>query len=183
MSAHAPRPLGGPITFTLDGDKLTVDSGRKVQEVRLGAVELVRMTYEPRGVARKAFQTRIRMSDGKAFSFSSLSWRSMIEAENLDRDYRAFTRTLFDAIRRANPKARFVGGRPKLLWIATAILGAAALLAMALFIWRALQTGCNRAPRSWAPSSSPPPVAARTHDPAEQAAGVLAGHAAAELLP
>jgi hypothetical protein len=142
---HAPRPLGGPITFTLDGDKLTVDSGRKVQEVRLGAVELVRMTYEPRGVARKAFQTRIRMSDGKAFSFSSLSWRSMIEAENLDRDYRAFTRTLFDAIRRANPEARFVGGRPKLLWIATAIVGAGALLAMALFIWRALQTGATSA--------------------------------------
>jgi hypothetical protein len=142
---HAPRPVGGPITFTLDDDKLTVDSGRKVQEVRLGAVELVRMTYEPRSVGRKAFQTRIRMSDGKAFTFSSLSWRSMLEAENLDRDYRAFTRTLFDAIRRANPKARFVGGRPKLLWMATAILGAGALLAMAVFIWRALQTGATAA--------------------------------------
>ena len=34
-----PQPFGGPITFTLEGDKLTVDSGRKVHEVQLGAVE------------------------------------------------------------------------------------------------------------------------------------------------
>jgi hypothetical protein len=142
---HSPRPVGGPITFTLDGDKLTVDSGRKVQEVHLGAVELVRMTYEPRSFAQKAFQTRVRLSDGKAFTFSSLSWRSLIEAERLDRDYRAFTRALFDAIRHANPKARFVGGRPKILWIATAILAAASLVAMAVFIWRALQAGATGA--------------------------------------
>lgn len=145
LYVHSPRPVGGPITFSLKGDRLTVDSGRKVQEVHLGAVELVRMTYEPRSFARKAFQTRIRMSDGRTFAFSSLSWRSLIEAESLDRDYRAFTRTLFDAIRRANPEARFVGGRPKVLWLATAILAAGSLMAMALFIWRALQAGATGA--------------------------------------
>ena len=33
-----PPPVGGPISFTLKGDRLTVDSGRKVHEVQLGAV-------------------------------------------------------------------------------------------------------------------------------------------------
>jgi hypothetical protein len=145
LYTHAPRPVGGPITFTLEGDRLTIASARKVHEVHLGAVELVRMTYEPRSFARKAFQTRIRTRDGKTFAFSSLSWRSLIEAESLDRDYRAFTRTLFDAIRRANPKARFVGGRPKILWLATAILAAGSFMAMVLFIWRALQGGATAA--------------------------------------
>jgi hypothetical protein len=142
---HAPRPVSGPITFTLDGDTLTVDNGRKVQEVNLRSVETVRMTYEPRSFARKAFQTRIRLGDGKSFAFSSLSWRSLIEAESLDRDYRAFTRALFQAIRKASPKARFVGGRPRVLWTATAILAAASLVAMAVFIWRALQAGATGA--------------------------------------
>ena len=36
---HSPKPFGGPISFTLKGDRLTVDSGRKVHEVQLGAVE------------------------------------------------------------------------------------------------------------------------------------------------
>jgi hypothetical protein len=143
--SHAPRPVGGPITFTIEGDRLVVDSGRKVQEVRLGAVEQVRMTYEPRSFAQKAFQTRIRLTDGKTFAFSSLNWKSLIEAERLDKDYRAFARTLFDAIARANPKARFFGGRPRWLWIATAILAAASLLAMAFFTWRALQAGATSA--------------------------------------
>jgi hypothetical protein len=142
---HSPRPVSGPITFTLDGDKLTVDNGRKVQEVKLSAVETVRMTYEPRSFAQKAFQTRVRLADGKAFTFSSLSWRSLIEAERLDRDYRAFTRALFVAISKANPKARFVGGRPKILWVATAVLATASLVAMAVFMWRALQAGATGA--------------------------------------
>ena len=50
---HSPRPVGGPIQFSLEGETLTVDSGRKVSEVRLGAVDLVRMTFEPGGLPRK----------------------------------------------------------------------------------------------------------------------------------
>ena len=54
--SHAPRPVGGPVTFALDGDRLTVDSGRKVEDVRLAAVEQVRMTYESRGFRRGPFK-------------------------------------------------------------------------------------------------------------------------------
>ncbi len=62
---HSPRPVGGPISFALKGDRLTVDSGRKVQEVRLGAVETVRMTYEPSRFGLRAFRTKVRLRDGK----------------------------------------------------------------------------------------------------------------------
>jgi hypothetical protein len=143
--SHAPRPVGGPITFTLKDDRLIVDSGRKVQEVALGAVDQVRMTYEPRSLMQKAFQTRVRMRDGKTFTFSSVNWKSLMEAERLDKDYRAFVRTLFDAIARANPQARFVAGRPRWMWIGTAILAAASLFAMAVFTWRAMQAGATTA--------------------------------------
>ncbi|HEY8383165.1 MAG TPA: hypothetical protein VIL09_13535 [Microvirga sp.] len=142
---HAPRPVSGPISFILDGDRLTVDSGRKVQEVRLGAVEQVRITYEPRSFAQKAFQTRLRLKDGKSVTFSSLSWRSFIEAERLDRDYRAFSRALLHAVAEANPEARFLAGRPPAIWVATLVLGGAGLLAMALFLWRAVEAGYTSA--------------------------------------
>ena len=142
---HAPRPTAGPVTFTLAGDRLTVDSGRTVQEVRLGAVDLVRLTYEPRSLARAAFRTRLRLGDGRSFAFSSLSWRSMIDAEERAVEYRAFTRALLDAVAQANPQARFLAGRPQAIWAAFAALSAAALFGIALFVWRAVAAGATGA--------------------------------------
>lgn len=136
---HSPRPVGGPISFTLKGDRLTVDSGRKVQEVRLGAVEAVRMTYEPGRFGQKVYRTRIRMTDGKTFAFSSLTWRSLVEARSQPEEYRSFARALFSAIAAANPQARFLAGKSGPLWLVTAVLTGASLLAMAYLVWRALQ--------------------------------------------
>jgi hypothetical protein len=139
--SHAPRPVGGPVTFELDGDRLRVDSGRKVQDVRLGAVEQVRLTYEPRSFSRRAFQTKVRMKDGKSFRFSSLHWKSLVEAERLDGQYRAFTRALLSAIAASNPEARFLAGRPRWVWGATVFLGGAALAGMAVFAFGAVRGG------------------------------------------
>ncbi|MGO4705770.1 hypothetical protein AB4072_08340 [Microvirga sp. 2MCAF38] len=136
---HNPRPIGSPVSFTLKGDRLTVDSGRKVHEVRLDAVEAVRISYEPGRFGQKAFRTTVRMVDGKTFRFSSLSWKSLVEAEQLNDGYRAFVRGLCEAISRAAPKARFLAGRPFLFWAANAALAGLCLLAMAMLIWRALQ--------------------------------------------
>jgi hypothetical protein len=138
---HAPRPTGGPVSFKLMGDRLTVDSGRKVQEVQLGTVDQVRMTYEPGRLAQKAFQTRLRMKDGKSFAFSSLNWKSFIEAEQLDAEYRSFAGAVLHAVAAANPDARFVAGRPRWIWTITAAVSAVSLFAMALFVWRAVTAG------------------------------------------
>ncbi|WP_243373602.1 hypothetical protein [Microvirga solisilvae] len=138
---HSPRPVGGPISFALDGDRLTVDSGRKVHEVRLGAVETVRMTYEPGRVGQKSFRTKVTLKDGKNFTFSSLSWRSMIEAEQLTAEYRSFAQSLCDAIAAANPEARFIAGKPYWLWFSTTVVAILSLLLMAYLIWQALNMG------------------------------------------
>ena len=136
---HSPRPFGGPISFILKGDRLTVDSGRKVHEVQLGAVDTVRMTYEPGRLAMKAFRTKVIMKDGKSFTFSSLDWKSLVEAQEMTREYRAFAQALCDAIFRANPEAKFVAGKPWGLWLPTSVLAIASLLAMAYLIWQALR--------------------------------------------
>lgn len=143
--SHSPRPTKGPVTFELDGDRLTVDTGRKVQEVDLGAVEHVRLTYQARSFAQNAFQTRLRMRDGKSITFSSMNWKSLTAAERLDREYRIFTRALFDSIAHANPNARFVAGQPRLVWILTLVVAVVALASITLFTWRALQAGATMA--------------------------------------
>ena len=140
---HSPRPVGGPISFTLKEDRLIVDSGRKVHEVRLGAVDTVRMTYEPGRVAQKAFRTKIRMQDGKTFTFSSLNWKSLVAAEDLVEEYRSFTRELFAAIAKANPDARFMAGKPYWLWLSSTAVAAVSLLAMSYLIWMAFQSGAT----------------------------------------
>ena len=69
--SHTPRPIGGAISFELREDRLTVDVGRKAVEIPLASVEEVRMTYEPRNLAQKAFRTRLRLKGGRSFSFTS----------------------------------------------------------------------------------------------------------------
>jgi hypothetical protein len=140
---HSPRPVGGPIQFSLEGDRLTVDSGRKISEVRLGAVELVRMTFEPGRFAQKTYRTKVVMKDGKTFTFSSLTWNSLVEAREQGPGYRAFSKALLDAILRANPEARFAAGKPLGLWLITSAIGMASLIAMGILIWRAVQTGAT----------------------------------------
>jgi hypothetical protein len=81
------------------------------------------------------------MKDGKTFSFSSVSWKSMIVAEELTGSYRSFTHALFTAIAEANPDVRFQAGKPFWLWLSTTLLAVASLLAMAFLIWRAFQMG------------------------------------------
>jgi len=141
--SHSPKPFGGPISFVIMGDKLTVDSGRKVHEVQLGAVDTVRMTYEPGRLAQKSFRTKVIMKDGKSFTFNSLNWKSFVEAQELTQEYRAFVQALCEAIARANPQARFVAGKPFGLWLPSSALAVASLLAMAYLIWQALQMGAT----------------------------------------
>jgi hypothetical protein len=138
---HSPRPIGGPVSFALEGDRLIVDSGRKVREVRLGAVETVRMTYEPGRIGQRSFRTKVTLKDGKSFTFGSLSWQSPIAAQELKAEYRAFAQALCGAIVKANPQARFIAGKPWWLWFSTAAIAILSLLLMAYLIWQALRMG------------------------------------------
>jgi hypothetical protein len=142
---HSPRPTKAPVSFVLDGDRLTVDTGRKVQEVSLGAVEQVRLTYKARSFAQNSFQTRLRLKDGRSVTFSSMNWKSLTAAERLDREYRIFTRALFDAIGHASPAARFVAGQPRPVWLLTLALSVLALVGIAIVTWRAMQVGATSA--------------------------------------
>ncbi|CAN7585966.1 hypothetical protein LJR090_005034 [Bosea sp. LjRoot90] len=140
-----PKPIGFEIAYRLKGDVLEIDSTRKVDQVRLSAVEQVRFIYAPSNVSSKGFRTRLRLSDGKTITFGNLSWRSLTDIDRDDARYHAFVTALSAAITRANPKARFLAGKPYLLWLALALAGGGAMLMLTFFSLRAFQQGATAA--------------------------------------
>lgn len=140
-----PRPVGMEIGYKLDGDRLEVDRTRRVDNVDLRAVEQVRFLYAPSNVSSKGFRTQLRLSDGKTVTFGNLSWRSLTDLDRDDARYHRFVTALSAAVARANPRARFVAGRPRAVWIATALVGALCFAMLAVFTLRAFQQGMTNA--------------------------------------
>lgn len=140
-----PKPIGFELAYRLDGDTLEIDSTRKVDRVRLSAVEQVRFFYAPSNVTSKSYRTQLRLSDGKSITFGNLSWRSLTDIDRDDARYHAFVTALSAAIARANPRARFVAGKPFPLWLALTVVGGLSLVMLAWFTLRAFQQGANTA--------------------------------------
>lgn len=140
-----PRPIGFELAFKLEGDELVIDSTRKIDRVKLAAVEQVRFTFKPGNIAATGYLTQIRLKDGKTISIGDTSWRSLVEIERGGARYVRFIRALCAAIARANPKARFLAGKPRFVWLVYAIVAAVALGAMALFVAHAMSSGVGGA--------------------------------------
>lgn len=140
---HNPKPIGSPVSFVLDGHRLSVDTGRKTFDLHLGGVEEVRMTYEPGRMSRRVYRTRLRMAGGRTVTFTSLHWKSLMEARELGPSYRHFAGLLIQAVAEANPGARFLAGQPRWRWLLTAGTAALCLATMAVLVWRALQMGAT----------------------------------------
>lgn len=143
--SQKPRPVGFQIEYALDGDKLTVDSTRKVDTVNLATVEQVRYLFQPSTISSRGYKTKVTFRDGKVLSFGNISWRSMVSLDNQDAPYRAFTTAMAAAIAKASPDARFVAGKPMLLWVPFAIVAVGAALGIFGFSVNAFFRGQNNA--------------------------------------
>jgi hypothetical protein len=140
-----PRPVGFEIAYKLDGDALEIDTTRKVERVRLSAIEQVRFIHAPSNVSTKGFKTQLRLSDGKVITFGNLSWRSLTDLDRDDARYHAFVTALCAAIVRASPEARFVAGKPFSLWLAMALVGGLSVAMLVFFTGRAFLQGATSA--------------------------------------
>lgn len=123
-----PRPFGHEVTFRLDPRTLFVDSGRRQEDIPYARIEKIRLTYEPGNVSWHGFRARLTLTDGRTLRFGNLSWKSYVEAERRDADYRSFVAGLLDKVRAANPRVTLVAGKPTLQWAAV-LAGGAAMLA------------------------------------------------------
>lgn len=143
--SQKPRPVGFQIEYALEGSTLTVDSTRKVDTVNLATVEQVRYLFQPSTISSRGFKTRVTFRDGKVLSFGNISWRSMVALDNQDTPYRTFTTAMAAAIGKASPNARFVSGKPMLLWVPFAIVAVGAALGILGFSVNAFFRGQNNA--------------------------------------
>ena len=142
---QSPRPVGFPLTFKLTQDRLVIDSQRKIDEVRLDAVESVRLTYESGSLGTGHFKTKLRLKDGRTAAFTSITWSSMVQSRSLAPEYRAFVTALVAAVARANPGVRLAAGKPRFAWTAMALVSAVTLVVVVLFVGGALLTGATAA--------------------------------------
>lgn len=140
-----PKPVGFEIAYRLVGDVLEIDSTRKIDRVALGAVEQVRFVYAPGNITSTGYKTQLRLTDGKAITFGNLSWRSLTDIDRDDPGYHAFVTALAAAIAKANPRARFVAGKPWPMWAALALVGGLSILMLAYVTARAFQQGATGA--------------------------------------
>ncbi|MBX9908142.1 MAG: hypothetical protein K2Z25_05455 [Beijerinckiaceae bacterium] len=140
-----PKPIGFEIAYRLDGGVMEIDTTRKIDRVQLGAVEQVRFLYAPSNVTSKGYKTQLRLTDGKTITFGNLSWRSLTDIDRDDEGYHAFVSALSAAIARANPKARFVAGKPWPMWAALALVGGLSIVMLAFFTLRAFSQGATAA--------------------------------------
>ena len=138
LYTHTPRPVAAPVSFSLEPGRLVVDSGRKVTQVRLDAVEEARLSYEPGRIGHRQFRTRLRLTDGRSVTYTSLTWKSMIEARQQAREYRDFTAALLAEIARRSPSARFVAGRSAPYWLMTGFVTLGLVAGLVWVLWRSL---------------------------------------------
>lgn len=136
-----PRPIGFDLAYQLEGDVLVIDSTRKIDRVQLSAVEQVRFTFKPGNVASTGYVTTLRLRDGKTITIGDTSWRSLVEVERGGARYIAFITALSTAIARANPKARFLAGKPPVVWALFTCVAVLAVVMMIYFSARAYAQG------------------------------------------
>lgn len=130
-----PRPVGFETAYTLQGGKLIMDSTRRVDEIDLSRVVEARFTYDPNSMSFSGFKTRLTLADRKTVSFGNLSWRSMVDLNRQENEYRTFATALAAAIASHAPQARFVAGKPMPIWLlfaATAVVTCAVMVAFAV---------------------------------------------------
>jgi hypothetical protein len=137
--AYRPSLLGAAIEFRLLDETLDWRSGSRSGEVRLRDVRMVRMTFKPASMQPYRFVTEIWSEGAPKLEIVSSSWRSMVEQERLDRPYAAFVSELHRRIARAGAPARFVQGKPALLYWPGLVLFVVVALLLAALVPRALQ--------------------------------------------
>lgn len=140
--AHRAKPFSNELELRLDGRSLAAEKGRSTQNFVLSGLERLRLSYSPRNAIRHAFTCELRASDGKSLKFDSISWKSLIDAERRDTEYRDFVTALVRRAAAVNPGLRLETGIGAWRYRLMLVLGfaiIAALLASTVFV--ALRSG------------------------------------------
>jgi hypothetical protein len=137
--AYRPSLLGAAHEFRLRGEVLDWSTGSRSGHVPLRNVRLVRLSFKPASMQPYRFITEIWAEGAPKLQIVSTSWKSMVEQERLDDRYVAFITELHRRIALAGARARFVQGKPALIYWPGVVMFVVVGLLLAALVPRALQ--------------------------------------------
>lgn len=139
LYAYKSSLMGAALEFRLADDALEWRKGGIGGRTPYGAVRRIRLSFRPMTMQNYRFVAEVWPDNGPKLQIASTSWKSLVEHQRLDADYRAFVSELSRRIGAAGGKTAFDTGSPAFLyWPGAAVLIGAAL-ALAGLALRALQ--------------------------------------------
>ncbi len=142
--AYRPSLFGAAWEFALTDSGIAWTAGSRSGRVPFRDIRVVRMSYKPASMQSHRFVTELWADGAPKLQIVSISWKSMVEQERLDRPYAAFIRELHRRLALSAPQARFEQGvNPLKYWPSLALFVLVAL-AMAALTARGLQAGTWR---------------------------------------
>lgn len=137
---HRPKVIGPEITVRIDRDAIAWTNGKYSGRLPLHQIESVRIAFRPANLYAQRYRVDVKQRLGQNIWFSNVSWRGMVEMESHDAPFSAFVRELARRVRKASPKAQFIGGEPGWRYWPAAIMTIGFTLALLYIGTEALRT-------------------------------------------
>jgi hypothetical protein len=131
--------MGAPLEFHLTSDALEWRKGGMGGRTLYRDIRRIRLSFRPMTMQNYRFVTEIWPDSGPKLQLASTSWKSLVEHERLDAEYRAFVSELSRRVGAAGGNTAFDTGSPALLYWPGVVIFIGAGFALAALSVRALE--------------------------------------------
>lgn len=138
--AFKPKMFGAPHFFQLTKDGMDWTLGPRSGRISYPMIRCIRLGYKPTNTGSARFIAEIWSLNHPKMSISSVSSRSMLDTEDLGKEYAAFLRELHVRVGASKANCVFEAGMPAWRWWPASIFGVLAFLAVAYVVFQGLIT-------------------------------------------
>lgn len=136
---YKPSLMGAPFEFRLAPDALEWSKGSHTGRAPYGRIRRVRLSFRPMTMQNYRFLAEVWPAEGTKLQIASTSWKSLVEHQRLDAEYRAFVAELSRRIGAAGGDTAFDTGSPAFLYWPGAAVFVGASVGLVVLAVRALQ--------------------------------------------
>jgi hypothetical protein len=137
--AYKSSLVGAPLEFQLAPDALEWRKGGIAGRTPYGSVRRIRLSFRPMTMQNYRFVTEVWPDSGPKLQIASTSWKSLVEHQGLDAEYRAFVSELSRRVGAAGGNTAFDTGSPAFLYWPGVLVFTGASFALVGLSVRALQ--------------------------------------------
>lgn len=136
---YKPSLMGAPHFFVLSPDALEWNVGRYSGRIPYNSIRKMRQSFRPQSMQTNRYLTEIWPVEGPKLQIASTSWKSIVEHQRNDKNYRDFIVELNRRMAAAGCKASLISGTSPYLYWPGLILFVGVSLGLAYLTVRALQ--------------------------------------------